>query len=204
MATKRGTNTDDNSLRGTRGADEFYGLGGNDKLWGLAGRDVLHGGAGNDELRGGDDRDLSVGGAGNNRLWGGAGDDVLSDDDGGILEGDAGNDVLISMVDGSFLKGGVGADILIGNNSKLVYWGSEGVTVNLAEGTAHGGFAAVYDSDGKVLRSDTFTSIKDLWGRRHDDVLEGRGGADRLFRGGGSNGGNDTASYAGSPGGVTR
>lgn len=178
MATKRGTNTDDNSLRGTRGADEFYGLGGNDKLWGLAGRDVLHGGAG--------------------------------------------NDVLISMVDGSFLKGGVGADILIGNNSKLVYWGSEGVTVNLAEGTAHGGFAAVYDSDGKVLRSDTFTSIESLWGSQDDavltgdsknnlfdghagdDVLEGRGGADRLFRGGGSNGGNDTASYAGSPGGVTR
>ena len=93
-----------------------------------------------------------------------------------------------------------------------------GVTVNLAEGTAHGGFAAVYDSDGKVLRSGTFTSIESLWGSQDDamligdsknnlfdshagdDVLESRGGADRLFGGGGGNGGNDTASYAHSSG----
>lgn len=47
MATKRGTNTYDNLLRGTTGPVNSTAWG-NDKLWGLAGSDVLQSGAGND------------------------------------------------------------------------------------------------------------------------------------------------------------
>ena len=204
-------------LRGEGGADTLWGEGGADLLEGGAGADTLDGGAGtdtvsyagsgagvrvdlgtagtvsgghaagdtlrsienvigsahNDELRGDNNA---------NALWGRAGDDKLeglSGDD--RLYGEAGADRLYGGGGNDVLEGGAGADVLDGGagTDTVSYAGSDApVQVNLGTGAVSGGHA-----DG-----DTLTSIENLIGSAHGDVLQGAAGANRLT----GKGGDDT------------
>ena len=167
-------------------ADMSYSVGGAQGMvfaaYGLG--DEIHAGAGNDEVSAGVGHDLLFGDEGNDSLDGGAGNDVL--------EGGAGADTLV---------GGTGRDTASYASS------AEGVTVDLAAGTASGG-----DAEG-----DTFSDIKDLRSSSRDDTLHGDSGANRLTGGagndllaggGGANAlvggeGHDTADYSASAAGVT-
>ncbi len=82
----------------TSGADEIYGLGGNDLLSGGGGNDTLDGGTGADTLLGGDGDDL-----------------LFSDDDGATdrLFGGAGADTLVGRGHNDFLSGGAGNDLFV-------------------------------------------------------------------------------------------
>ena len=131
----------------------------------------------------------------------------MAADDGDILYGEAGNDTIIGGAGQDYLDGGAGIDT-------VVYAGSpDGVTIDLANGTASGG-----DGDGPVqivgrgtvIRHDILAGFEnavgssfddhlignaqanELSGGAGDDTLTGGGGADRLNGGAGS----DTADYA--------
>ncbi len=206
------------SLSGGDGDDTLLGDDGADTLDGGAGHDSLSGGAGTDTLYGGDGNDTMSGGAENDLLQGGAGDDRLSGDAGNdTLDGGEGHDSLSGGLGADSLTGGNGDDILIGGaGADTINGGSgmdyadysdsgQGVTIDLAAGTAGGGDAQGdvlsgvdgiygsgfndvllgYDGQGGSI-DDAFTNI--FYGGAGDDYLDGRGGDDQLF--GGS--GNDT------------
>jgi len=69
-----GGNSDD-YINAKGGADQVYGLEGNDKLIGGGGRDQLYGGVGNDVIKGGNGADHLYGAQGNDTLVGGKGSD---------------------------------------------------------------------------------------------------------------------------------
>ncbi len=154
-----GSNHND-TLTGNALANQLLGFDGNDALDGGAGDDSLSGGAGADTLTGGEGDDDLRGGAGADRLIGGAGDDNLL--------GASGADTL---------DGGAGVDTAFYSTA------SEGVSVNLADGTGTQGEAA----------GDTLNSIENLFGSRHNDLLIGDAEANRLS----GNAGNDTLSGGG-------
>ncbi|MQX96908.1 hemolysin [Sinorhizobium medicae] len=177
-----------------------------------------------ENLIGSDDRiDRFIGTSAANHFWGqgggdyfngGGGNDTLDGgNDGDILYGEAGNDTIIGGAGQDYLDGGSGVDT-------VVYAGSpDGVTIDLAEGTASGG-----DGDGPVqivgrgavIRHDILAGFEnavgssfddhlignalanELSGGAGDDRLTGGGGADRLNGGAGS----DTADYADATSGV--
>ena len=177
-----------------------------------------------ENLIGSDDRiDRFIGTSAANHFWGqgggdyfngGGGNDILDGgNDGDILYGEAGNDTIIGGAGQDYLDGGAGIDT-------VVYAGSpDGVTIDLANGTASGG-----DGDGPVqivgrgttIRHDILAGFEnavgssfddhlignaqanELSGGAGDDTLTGGGGADRLNGGAGS----DTADYADATSGV--
>src|SRR5262245_53482796 len=141
--------------------------------------------------------------------------------------GFGGNDSIFGLGGNDLIIGGAGADSInggSGTDTSSYSDSSEGVTVNLSNGTGFGGTA----------EGDTLTSIENLTGSAHndfligndgnnvltglggDDILKGGGGADTLFgdagsdtlKGGGGadtlNGGSgiDTADYFDSGAGV--
>jgi Ca2+-binding RTX toxin-like protein len=126
--------------------------------------DTLRADDNGDQLSGGDGNDLLIGGAGADTLLGGAGDDTLV--------GSAGADVM---------DGGTG-------NNTADYSGSNAaVSVDLAAGTASGGYA-----DG-----DTLLNIQNVIGSAYDDLLIGDDKGDLLVGGDGNDtleggAGNDT------------
>lgn len=172
--TIRGTSGDDR-LRGTPGADVIAGLGGDDRLLGLGGDDVLCGGSGQDVL---------VGGPGADELHGETDAKVAEDTDYYLYYGDT-------------LDGGPGSDLLDGgldpreegSHDSLTFAGlPEGVTLDLAEGTATSGedtdtivgtartaYGTVHDD--LLLGSDADES---LYGDRGSDTINGRAGDDNL------------------------
>ncbi len=87
------------------------GLGGNDTLVGSKFADDLRGGAGNDNLQGGLGNDLVTGGTGNDLATGGLGNDNLQ---GGLgidnLNGGVGNDVVTGGLGRDVLRGSTGLD----------------------------------------------------------------------------------------------
>jgi Ca2+-binding RTX toxin-like protein len=162
----------------TAGADSITGAAGNDSLAGAGGNDSLDGGANNDSLSGG---------SGNDVLKGEAGDDFLSDEI--TTPGNNGADTLDGGEGNDFFSVGDGADSINGGtgNDTVSYFGSVGVTVNLATGSA-------VDGDGNA---DSLVGIEAVWGTGEADsivgstasnYLDGSGGADTI-RGGE---GNDT------------
>jgi Ca2+-binding RTX toxin-like protein len=125
---------------------------GNDTINGNIGNDTLYGGSGMDTLYGSDGNDTLEGESGDDMLWGGKGNDILR---------------------GSFNKD---------TANYLEYTGTQGVTVNLASGTATDNWGY----------TDQLEGIENVIGSNLDDTLTGGGsGLD-----GGSvltgNGGNDT------------
>lgn len=177
-----------------------------------------------ENLIGSDDRiDRFVGTSAANHFWGqgggdyfngGDGNDMLDGgNDGDILYGEGGNDTIIGGAGQDYLDGGAGIDT-------VVYAGSSnGVTIDLANGTASGGDAdgpAQIVGRGTVIRHDILAGFEnaigsffddhlignaqanELSGGAGDDTLTGGGGADRLNGGAGS----DTADYADATSGV--
>jgi Ca2+-binding RTX toxin-like protein len=121
---------------------------GNDSLSGSKGADEIHGRGGNDLLGGFEGDDRLFGEDGHDTLNGGTGNDLL---DGGI-----GND---------FLTGGAGADTFVGGagfDTVSYAFATLGVTVNMA--TA----GVTNDAQG-----DTYSSIEQIIGSNHGDILNG-------------------------------
>ena len=195
----------DDHLHGRWGDDALYGGDGDDRLWGGAGADLLDGGAGFDwvmhhastvgltidlqfsqnntgeavgdiyvSIEGlyGSFHDDSLRGDGQaNELWGETGNDWLRGRDGDdSLYGQQGDDVL---------WGGAGADILDGGDGRDRAQYSDataGVVADLALSSRNTGEAA----------GDTYISIQDLLGTRHDDSLHGDAQANRIWGGQGN------------------
>jgi serralysin len=112
-------------------------------------------------------------------------DNLLGTDDNDFFDAKAGNDQLTGGKGGDFLDGGDGIDTAHYEAS------AQGVTVRLFSGVGLGGDA----------QGDRFVSIENvigsnqadtLFGSEVDNLLRGRGGADQLNGGDGS----DTADYA--------
>ncbi len=191
-------------LTGDNGPNELHGVGGNDELRGGADNDALEGGPGADRLDGGGGVDWVVylrsdtgvtvdlynntvaGGhaegdviSGIENIAGSALPDVLTGDDsanelagnGGAdeLRGNGGDDVLAGGAGADRLDGGAGADTLSYRLSVA------GVRVDLAAGTAAGGYA----------EGDTFTGMENVTGSAYRDSLTGDAGANRLEGAGG-------------------
>ena len=207
-------------LEGNAGQDMLVGGAGDDYLVGGAGADRLDGGAGYDSADyGGSDAGVTVNlttsrGQQGGDAWGDTltgienvrgsdhGDLLIGNGRRNELQGREGDDTLISGAGDDQLHGGAGADRLDGGEGHddwARYWGSdEGVTINLATGTAQGGHA----------EGDTLTGVERLGGSDHADHLigddgdngfDGGAGADTLDGGDG----NDYAGYWGSDAGVT-
>jgi Ca2+-binding RTX toxin-like protein len=115
-------------------------------------------------------------------VTGGAGDDVLSGGTGhNVLWGNGGNDTFLGGSGTDSFAGGAGSDTVRYEQSDT------GVAINLATGAASGGDAT----------GDTFNSIENITGSRHNDALTGNAGANHLDGGAGDDriwggGGNDT------------
>ena len=215
------------NLSGSRYADALTGDAGPNRLDGGAGNDRLEGRAGADALVGGTGLDTASYAASAtavtvNLLDGTAtGGDAEGDTLDSIehLTGSAHDDTLIGHAGDNVLEGGDGGDTLDGGDGidTASYAGSASrVDVRLSGTVVNHGDAT----------GDTLTNIENLIGSAHNDILVGNGqsnvltgmvgndllwassgddlltggpGADRLVGGAG----NDTASYAGSPEGVT-
>ncbi|WP_022734369.1 calcium-binding protein [Thalassospira lucentensis] len=171
---------------GTEFDDTLIGSDQSDVLWGRGGSDLLIGGDGDDFLYGDYLGDTS----GDDTVLGGDGNDTLTGRDGNdILIGGDGNDRLSGGADGDILSGGAGMDTLDYNDN-----GTEGVTINLATGTASGGTADgdVFDGFENVRGSGVADMIIGDEGRNHldgfygDDHLRGGDFHDVLTGGGGN------------------
>ena len=214
-------------LLGSRYADVLTGDAGPNRLDGGAGNDRLTGKAGADTLVGGHGLDTASYAASaaaitiNLETDAASGGDAEGDTLDSIehLTGSAHDDTLIGDAGNNVLEGGAGADTLDGGDGidTASYAGSASrVDVRLSGTVVNHGDAT----------GDTLTNIENLIGSAHNDILVGNGsanaltgmvgndllwassgddlltggpGADRLVGGAG----NDTASYAGSPEGVT-
>ena len=196
-------------LWGDEGANRLEGGEGDDQLWGSGGDDTLEGGDGDDSLLGSTGADRLEGGAGydvllyelsdagvtinleDSTLMGGyaQGDvtagievivgsdyrDVLTGDNGpNVLYGIGGDDELRGNDGDDQLEGGAGADQLDGGAGVdlVTYLESDtGVTVNLSDDTGSGGHA----------QGDAITTIENISGSDHHDVLTGDNGANVLY-----------------------
>lgn len=189
-------NGETNRLEGRLGQDKLYGMDGNDRLLGGYGADLLDGGDGVDiadyswsdhgvivdlstgiglggeaegdllisieYLSGSPENDKLIGDETVNRLWGQDGDDALI--------GNGGNDRLDGGRGADVLDGGSGTDIADYSNA------AEAVILDLDLGGTSG------EADG-----DTFFSIENVYGSRHDDDITGDAANNRLI----GNAGND-------------
>ena len=182
--TGSGGDAQDDTLSGI---EVIIGSGRGDSLTGDGKANTLEGGAGNDTLVGGDGAD---------RLDGGAGDDTLAGGDGADrLDGGAGDDTL---------AGGAGADTLDGGSGmNTASWADSNAAVTVSLG------GSAPSASGGHAQGDMLTSIRNLTGSRHNDLLTGDAennvidgglGNDTLIGGAGRDslsggGGVDTASY---------
>ena len=136
---------------------------GDDTVEGLTSDDVIDALAGNDTVNGN---------AGADTLSGGDGDDILNGGEGNdILNGGAGDDTLDGGPGADTLDGGAGSDTASYQNSAVA------VLVRLHEASA------VRNGD---AAGDTLTGIEHLVGSRHNDILAGDGGDNRLEGGDGN------------------
>ena len=176
----------DDFIAGNAVANDLNGREGNDRIWGSGGDDILEGGAGADRLDGDAGLDWAAYRDSDAAVTINLAEDIVQ---GGHAEGDvlteieniigsAHDDVLVGNDDANRLEGGAGADRLDGRAGSdwASYRGSnEGVSVDLAEGTAEGGHA----------QGDVITNIENLTGSGFADVLRGDGNANRLAGEGG-------------------
>ncbi len=174
----------DDSLSGTYVANELYGNDGNDVLFGRNGDDRLFGGEGNDRMYGDGGGDLLIGGEGNDTIYSGDDDEGAED----YSVGNDGDDVFYLGTGYDYVDGGVGIDLVDYASS------DDGVRVDLRLSgsqvvSAHQGPDELYEIEN--LNGSYYDDR--LYGDDLQNVLTGRGGADRLFAYGGDdlvNGGN--------------
>ena len=205
-------------LTGDAGANRLDGGAGNDRLTGRAGADTLVGGTGLDTASYAASAaavtvNLETGAASGGDAQGGTLDSIEH------LTGSVFEDLLTGNAGNNVLEGGGGADTLDGGEGidTASYAGSasrvdvrlSGTVVNYGDatgdtltnienliGSAHNDIL-VGNGQANALTGMAGNDL--LWGSSGDDLLKGGPGADRLVGGAG----NDTASYAGSPDGVT-
>lgn len=156
---------DGNDIVSAGHGDDFaHGDAGNDQLFGSEGLDELHGDSGNDQLSAFDDTGGATG-AGDDLMVGGDGDD--------LVQGGPGNDRL---------DAGVGNDTL-----KFYEFGEEGVSVDLASGTASGrgeDMVIGFENVGGTPYTDTLIGTDDanlVIGGEGDDVIESLDGDDTIY-----------------------
>jgi Ca2+-binding RTX toxin-like protein len=172
-------------LSGAEGHDSLEGAGGNDTVLGGDGDDTLRGGTdGNDSLDGGAGNDSLDGGLWGDTLLGGIGDDSM---DGGSstdkLWGGDGNDTLLGGIDGvdslygeagdDALDGGTGGDTIdggTGNDTVLYTSSTAAVRIDLAAGTATGGYAL----------GDILAALEHILGSSYNDTITGSNAANAL------------------------
>lgn len=179
-------------LRGDAGADTLDGGTGNDILDGGNGANVASGGRGDDTIDGGDDPDRLDGGDGKDTLTGWAGDDILvggAGDD--ALYGQDGADLLVGGLGDDWLAGGAGAEWAADDIDTADYSAATHGVVVAMEGAEIlvGGTSVFYHARGADLGYDQFDGIENVIGGSAADtidgnafanVLDGRGGVDRL------------------------
>ena len=205
-----GTNGDD-ALYGTDGGDLIQGLGGGDFLLGGAGRDRLEGGDGDDQLHGGTDDDNLLGGDGIDYLGGGSGFDYLHGGAGlDYLNGGDGPDLLFGGEDSDALYGSAGNDNLEGGSGADEMWGGTGndtyfvddygdrvwealgdpgdidtVVARVAAYALPENVENLFLNAGSGVRYGTgnegANEIKGDFGEVGTDVIDGRGGDDKIF-----------------------
>ena len=205
-------------LTGDAGVNRLDGGPGNDQLEGRAGADTLIGGPGLDTASyAGSAAAVTVNLLDGSATGGDAAGDTLESiehltgsghDD--VLTGDAGDNVLEGGPGADTLDGGMGTDTAsYADSPSRVDVRLSGTVVNHGDatgdtlsnienltGSAHNDILAG-NGQANVLTGLTGNDL--LWGSSGDDVLTGGPGADRLVGGAG----NDTASFIGSPEGVT-
>lgn len=177
-----------------------------------------------ENLIGSDDRiDRFIGTSDDNHFWGRGGGDVFNGRDGDdILDGGADGDILYGEGGNDTIIGGAGQDYLDGGDGidTVIYAGSsEGVMIDLANGTASGGDAdgpVQIVGRGTVIRHDILVDVENAVGSFFDDHIIGNDQANELSGGSGNdtlsggegadtlNGGagSDTADYANATSGV--
>lgn len=123
-----------------------------------------------DNLRGNANANVVVGRLGDDVIFGRGGADTLDGgDNNDTIFGGAGNDEIIGGGNNDVLIGGFGADALNGDtgiDQALYADASSGVLADLQVAANNTGIAL----------GDTYVSIENLGGSRHDDVLRGNGG----------------------------
>ncbi len=168
-------------IAGNAVANYINGRDGDDRIWGSGGDDILEGGAGADRLDGdagmdwvsywGSDTAVTVNLVDFTVSGGHAEGDVLTEIEN--VFGSQYDDFLTGDDNTNWLEGGLGADQLDGGGG--ADWASylnsnEGVTVDLAGGTAVGGHA----------QGDVITNIENVRGSNYGDALWGDDNANRL------------------------
>ncbi|MFM7347269.1 MAG: calcium-binding protein, partial [Tagaea sp.] len=200
MATITGTAGDD-TMAGANSADWYFGLDGNDSIFGGNGNDTLEGGLGADTLDGGAGIDwISYKNATSgvvalldwpNQNGGEAAGDVYFNVE-NIL-GSAWNDNLQGSTGNNTIEGGLGADVLAGGGGiDTVSYINAGaaIAVDLSTSSGSAGEAAgdiLYEFENVIGSRFADTIV----GTAGDNVILGRGGADYMDAGAGS----DWASY---------
>ncbi|MEI7970457.1 MAG: hypothetical protein WCJ69_15845 [Betaproteobacteria bacterium] len=182
------------NLTGSAQDDTLEGNGFANTLLGGRGRDTFVGRGGGDTYDGGDNADtVDYSSAGNGAIAyldaarqgqnasAAAGDTFVRVEN---LTGSAWNDVLVGDSLANQLRGGGGDDLLDGGsgpNGDLLDGGAGTDTVSFASAT--GAVSASLVSGGSMgdASGDVFTSIENLVGSAHDDVLEGDGSANLLY-----------------------
>jgi Ca2+-binding RTX toxin-like protein len=177
------------------GSGSLAGGDGDDLLSGGDGAETLTGGGGNDVLSGGGGNDTLDGGVGTDTMTGGSGDDTFVVDQSAdvvIEKSGEGTDTVRSSAPSYTLPPNVEHLVLVGaGGSGTGNTGPNTITGNAAA-NALSGLGGNDTLDGGA-GDDT------LAGGDGDDLLIGRAGKDKLDGGAGV----DTASFAGSPAGVT-
>jgi Ca2+-binding RTX toxin-like protein len=209
VGTITGTSEND-SLYGTADADTIDGGDGDDFLDGFLGDDLVSGGAGSDWVAGGLGNDTLDGGSGRSdyayykadvagvqaslltgiAIDGSGGTDLLTGLEGLIgsnhndtLTGDAGANKFAPYAGDDRIDGGGGADIL------LTVGANAGLLVDLSTGQAIGGglgndtLSSIEAVNGTAFAdtlSGSMTSGEWFYGNAGDDVIDGRGGSDRV------------------------
>ena len=176
-------------VSGLGGNDYLCGFSGDDRVLGGSGGDTISGDQDDDALVGGGGRDYLLGWGGDDSIDGGPGKDIASwwGSTTGVtaslstatamgqgsdslksiegLEGGRGDDSLVGDDTSNWFALGPGDDTVdgAGNYRDFVsyYYSKEGVSVNLAAGTATG--------EG----TDTITAVEGVYGSKYDDTITG-------------------------------
>jgi Ca2+-binding RTX toxin-like protein len=154
-------------IEGSEGNDSLYGSKYADEIHGRGGNDVIGGDAGDDRLFGEDGQDTLRGGAGNDRLDGGIGDDFLVGGAGADeFRGDAGFDTV------SYAAAAIGVTVDM----------TTGGVTNEAQGDTYSRIERIIGSSyGDIVNGNYADNVLD--GAIGDDWLFGQHGADTIIGG---------------------